>query len=218
MANWQFPEGKSIAAVTSWDDGPKTDNITRRMLDQYGWMGTFYMQPERVGAEGHLDREALCRLTESGHEIGLLAAASLDAPRLARDRASLESLAGQPVATLAYPDAFSDRAAAEAARAAGFRSGRVGQQGVVTLETEPLLLPVTGRGDESLNDLRDRWDALEEEGGGVFHLWGHTASLGEDPHDWLDLECLLGFFGGISHVWYCTVSALAAELAKQRQA
>ncbi|HZP84846.1 MAG TPA: polysaccharide deacetylase family protein [Chthonomonadaceae bacterium] len=232
MAKWEFPEGKSVAVVTSWDNGTATDRIMLRMLEQYGYKGTFYVCPELIGTEGYLNLDDLKQIADAGHEIGSHSLShphleNLTAPecqrQVAESKTWLEEKLGTPVESFAYPYGFAQGAdwVAEAVRKAGYRSARTTD--TVSLITasmlktgDPMRLPVTAHFSEGFLDVQRKWDEIEASDGGIFHLWGHSHTLGADPHDWVDFECILGFLGGISHVWYGTVGELMAEVLQRR--
>ncbi len=75
-------------------------------------------------------------------------------------------------------------------------------------------LPVTAHMTEGFLEVQTKWEAVEESNGGIFHLWGCSQPLGEDPQDWVDFECILGYLGGISHVWYATVGELISVITQ----
>ncbi len=231
MANWQFPGGKTVAVVTSWDNSPQTDRILHRMLEQYGYKGTFYVCPEWIGTDGYLDEAALGRIAADGHEIG---SHSLNHPHLetlspaecrrqmVESKGQLEARFGTPVTSFAYPHGFTHGQAwvAETAQEASYTSARTTTiSDLITADSlaagNRMLLPVTAHMSEGFLDVQTKWDAIEESDGGIFHLWGCSQPLGEDPQDWVDLECILGFLGGISHVWYGTVGELITLIAEK---
>ncbi|HZO87017.1 MAG TPA: polysaccharide deacetylase family protein [Chthonomonadaceae bacterium] len=228
MANWQFPDGKTVAVVTSWDDGAATDQMMLRMLEQYGYKGTFYVCPESLGTEGFLDAAALHQIAAAGHEIG---SHSLSHPHLetltaaechrqiVESKVQLEALIGAAVTSFAYPYGFAQgpQWIADTVRAAGYASARTTQ--IAELLTaadlaagDPMRLLVTAYFTESFPEIQAKWQKVEEVEGGIFHLWGCSRELGMDPNDWVDFECNLGYLGGISHVWYCTVGELIAAV------
>src|SRR5260221_324994 len=136
MANWQFPDGMTVAVVTSWDGGPENDRITREMLDKYGYKGTFLVRREEIGTAGHLDLDTLRRIAADGQEIGCYGPASPDsltpaafAQQIAASKAQLEALLGAPVIAFGYPHGFGEEAAwmTEAIQKAGFAYVRTGQ-------------------------------------------------------------------------------------------
>ncbi len=66
------------------------------------------------------------------------------------------------------------------------------------------------RCDEEFSRFLEVWTEIEEKDGSVLLLHGDPSELPPDPKLWLDLECILGYLGGISHVWYGSVLQLNA--------
>lgn len=236
-----FPDGKTAAVITSWDDGTLTDRLMANFLEKYGFKGTFYVCPEHIGREthhdlpgkpGHLDENGLRALLEAGHEIG---SHSVNHPflgpltpeelrfQMTDSRARLESLFGVPVRSFAYPYGLPEGRPdiVEAARAAGYTSARVTGEVILTADSlrsgDLMRLPTTAYCTEDFLSIQEKWDAVEAQEGAIFHLWGHSVDLGEDKNDWVDFECILGFIGGISHVWYATVGELVAYLSSSSE-
>jgi peptidoglycan/xylan/chitin deacetylase (PgdA/CDA1 family) len=228
MAESPFPNGSNIAVVTSWDNGPKTDRILHRKLEEFGYKGTFFVYASKIGSEGYLDEESIRHLIADGHEVGshgltdvkLETLAPAEALRqITESKSRLEALFGVPVNGFAYPgggEAGQD-ALADMAKQAGYRYARTTQSvlplSVETFGSVPLYrLPVTAHYQEDFFSIQSKWDEIEDSVGAIFHLWGHTEVFGDDPHDWLDFDCILGFLGGISRVWYCTLGELVDHL------
>lgn len=220
-----FPGEAKIAVVSGWDGGFIHDIRLAAVLDQYGWKGTFFVWPETLGQEGFLAEDNLQTIMNGGHEIGLIVpewerlvaqgpVACVEL--LIRARKRLESLVGQPVTSFAYPAGFAEDVAwmADAVREAGFDTGRT------TLETnlqasqikDWLRLPVTASALHDHMGLREKWEAVEEAGEGIFYLWGCSADYGDDDDRWAELECNLAWFCGHLDVWYCTQAELFAHL------
>jgi peptidoglycan/xylan/chitin deacetylase (PgdA/CDA1 family) len=228
MANWRFPGDKTIAVVTSWDSGPYTDRIMHRMLEQYGYKGTFYVSPERIGTEGYLDAETLRRIAADGHEIGSYGYGLTEAQtpvegqrQLVESKTRLEGLFGKPITAFAYPEGFdpTQDEIVEAMRKMGYTSARTTEiADLITADSlaagDRMRLPVTAHMTEGFLEVQTKWEAVEESNGGIFHLWGCSQPLGEDPQDWVDFECILGYLGGISHVWYATVGELISVITQ----
>jgi hypothetical protein len=84
------------------------------------------------------------------------------------------------------------------------------------LSGDLLRLPVSAYFRDDFATIQEKWSEVEEVEGGIFHLWGHSAELGPDKNDWVDFECILGYIGGISNVWYTTVGELVAHLLSTR--
>jgi peptidoglycan/xylan/chitin deacetylase (PgdA/CDA1 family) len=225
MRHSVFPGDTAIAAVSGWDGGSAYDIRLAAVLDQYGWKGTFFMQPETLGQEGFLAENDLQTIVGGGHEIGLFSpewphlvaqGPAACVHRLRAERTKLEALIGKPVTSFAYPAGFMEDMAwiAEAVREAGFNSARTTQEANLQAShiTDWLRLPVTASALHDHMGLRERWEAVEETGEGIFYLWGCSAEYGDDDDKWAELECNLAWFCGRLDVWYCTQAELFAHL------
>jgi peptidoglycan/xylan/chitin deacetylase (PgdA/CDA1 family) len=230
MADLPFPQGNNIAVVTSWDNGPATDKILHRKLEEFGYKGTFFVSPNLIGASGYLDAEEIRSMIANGHEIGSqgLEAARLEAlspeealRQMKESKAKLEAMFDTPVRGFAYPGGLENGQTwlSEAAKEAGYLYARTTRlkspQSVETFASEnSFQLPVSAYDNEDFFSIQTKWMDIEDSDGKIFHLRGHTEALGEDPQDWLDLDCVIGFLGGISRIWYCTFGDLVAHLKK----
>lgn len=228
MADSPFPNGNNIAVVTSWDKGPTTDKILHRKLEEFGYKGTFFVSPNLIGTPGYLDTADIRAMIADGHEIGSrgLEGGKLETlspeeavQQMKESRTKLEAMFDVPVRGFAYPGGLEPGKnwLAEAAQEAGFLYARttepVSPQSVETFRTvNAYRLPISVASDEDFMSIQMKWLDIEDGVGGIFHLWGQTEALGEDKQDWLDLDCVIGFLGGISRIWYCTAGELAAHL------
>lgn len=214
--NSSFPDGATLAAVSSWHGGSQFDLRLQQVLEQFGWLGSFFVEPEQIGQEGRLTDANLRDLIETGHCVGLLISRPDDgADALAASRSRLEELTGREVISCAWPAGYSPAPSeVGAARVSGFRVGHI------TLEddlrsaaiTEWLTVPVTARARHAHDELRDRWARVEETGDGVFHLWGSSEECGDDDDIWAELECNLAWFCGQLHVWYTTLESVRSAV------
>jgi peptidoglycan/xylan/chitin deacetylase (PgdA/CDA1 family) len=231
MAESPFPNGNNIAVVTSWDNGPKTDRILHRKLEEFGYKGTFFVYASRIGSAGYLDEADIRKLIADGHELGshglddtrLETLSSDEALRhMVESKAQLEAMFGVPVHGFAYPgggEMGQDQLSA-LAKQAGYRYARTTHSiPPMTVEqfraADLYRLPVTAHGQEDFMSVQSKWSDIEDSVGYIFHLWGHTEVFGEDEkNDWLDFDCIIGFLGGISRVWYCTAGELVDHLSR----
>jgi peptidoglycan/xylan/chitin deacetylase (PgdA/CDA1 family) len=231
MADSPFPQGNNIAVVTSWDQGTATDKILHRKLEEFGYKGTFFVSPNLIGTPGYLDVADVQAMIKDGHEIGSqglgnrLGTLSPEEAlqQMKESKAKLEAMFDVPVRGFAYPDGLEpgQNWLAEAAKEAGYFYARTTQikhpQTVETFTSEnSFQIPVSAYGHEDFFSIQTKWMDVEDTERKIFHLMGQTGPLGEDPEDWLDLDCIIGFLGGISRIWYCTAGELAAHLQTAR--
>jgi peptidoglycan/xylan/chitin deacetylase (PgdA/CDA1 family) len=99
--------------VLTFDDG-YADNALEALpvLQQRGFVGTFFIVSGRVGAPGYMTPEQLVALRDAGMEIGAHTVTHADLTQLARDaatvemrdsRVALEELLGITVRSFSYP-------------------------------------------------------------------------------------------------------------------
>lgn len=220
-----FPDGAKIAVVSSWDEGTAFDARLAELLEQYGWKGTFFLSPDAIGKDGHLTEKELRAIHAGGHEIGLLYAdlAALSGQSeeecirvLSTLKQALEAASGGSVTSLAFPRGFTASALpdSEALRQAGFDSARIPEEAELLASrlNDWFRLPVTAHALAEHSPLREKWEAIEESGEGIFYLFGRSSEMGEDDEKWADLECNLAYFCGHAHVWYCTQAELYQKL------
>jgi peptidoglycan-N-acetylglucosamine deacetylase len=113
-----FPGGKAKALILSYDDGRAEDRKLVRLMNDYGLVGTFHLNSNKLGTDGYLSREEIRELFK-GHEVSVHSANHPHLPDLPRtdivyeiieDRRELERLVGYPVRGMAYPfGSFDDR-------------------------------------------------------------------------------------------------------------
>lgn len=127
-----FPGGAMKALSMSYDDGSEHDRRLVGLFDAYGLRGTFHLTSSTLGQEYRVGRDEVARLYRR-HEVACHGATHADLGQLADadvdrelrgDKATLESLMGQPVRGLAYPFGTHDARIEAMAAAAGFAYGR----------------------------------------------------------------------------------------------
>jgi peptidoglycan-N-acetylglucosamine deacetylase len=106
-----FPQGKLKALILSYDDGRTADRQLVKMMNQYGLIGTFHLNSNKLGTDGYLTKAEIKQLF-AGHEVSVHSAnhpnlttlSKIDIVyEIAEDRKELERLAGYPVRGMAYP-------------------------------------------------------------------------------------------------------------------
>ena len=196
----EYPGDATIAAISSWLGGSEYDVHLARVLDQFGWFGTFFVRPNDIGKPGMLTQSQLRDILGVGHKVGLLLEGGGDP---AAEASALGTLAG------VAPWAFA-RESASTAAPSGLNFGITLREASIRIgpDTDWRDFPVTARSLHAHDELRDRWELVEEGGNGVFHLWGRSSELTDDEDIWADLECNLAWFCGHPHVWYTTLEGL----------
>ncbi len=211
------PGGKTIALVTSWDDGRATDIPVADMLQKHGVKGTFYMNhpSEMVARMGELESR--------GMEVGshtwshpLLANVSPKRclAETAEMRRFLESKLGHPVISFAYPfdyqpayDAGGDYVL-RSLREAGYWSARSAKTGDNRIDgfAEPLVMRSNFHFKAGPEKMKAKLDELLQKPGSVFYFWGHSYELAGGGDKILEDD--LSTVGGRDDVWYATLGQL----------
>ncbi len=208
-----FANGNHLAAISSWLGGTQYDLRLARVLHQYGWKGTFFIDPDQIGKPGMLSADEVRGLRDSGFAVGLLVdSAGNDAGAIQNAVLSLEAVSNGAIESYAAPDTQSHSHVA--AESPGLVIGQRFDETEIRASdiTDWHSFPVTARALHDHMELRERWEAIEETGDGVFHIWGNAAEYGGDDDIWADLECNLAWFCGHQHVWYCSAEDLYRHL------
>jgi len=213
----KLPLGKTVAVVTSWDDGPLADLHIARMLKKGGMCGTFF-----VNAHSPV-LSRLSALTAMGMEIGSHSwshpSFSRSSPQRCLDeslemRRLLEKCLKTPVISFAYP--FDYEAAYDekgdfvlrAVREAGYWSARTTKTGLNQLAAdgfsmaEPLILRTDGHFSLGVEVFGKCFDKAMKSEGTLVYFWGHSWELGNGGEE--KLAAIIARLGNNSRVWYAT--------------
>ena len=106
-----FPGGKTKALILSFDDGMIADRRLVRLMNEYGLIGTFHLNSNKLGTKDYLPKEEI-KAVYKGHEISAHTANHPNLTNISRaevlyevgeDRRELERLSGNLVRGMAYP-------------------------------------------------------------------------------------------------------------------
>ncbi|MEI7491632.1 MAG: polysaccharide deacetylase family protein [Bacteroidota bacterium] len=106
-----FPGGKTKALILSFDDGMVADRRLVRLMNEYGLIGTFHLNSNKLGTKDYLTKEEI-KVVYKGHEISAHTVNHPNLPDISRaevlyevgeDRRELERLSGNLVRGMAYP-------------------------------------------------------------------------------------------------------------------
>lgn len=233
-----FPGGKTRAVVLSFDDGAAEDRRVVDILNRYGLVGTFHLNSGKLGDT--IGWESYGRIVRSryvpadvidalyaGHEVAShtvnhpsLTALSPDSAlaEVRADIASLESLAGRPVVSFAWPFGDHDRRLADALRGLGLTNARtVRNTGRFDFPTDPMRWHPTAHIGEAAGLVDDFLDSDSSEIA-LFYIWGHSWEFGrgEGALSWSVLDSFCRRVGGRSDTWYAGAGDVAAWWAEMQ--
>lgn len=232
----QFPNGKTFAVTTSFDDGRIFDRPVVAAFNEWGLKGTFNLNSgllQRTGKPavptGGSDYLDACEVAElyRGHELAIHTSTHpfldrLDASQIAtevlEDRKALEELVGYPVRGMAYPYGAYNAQVIEILRALGIVYCRTVEYAMPCFPpTEPLAWPSTAHQFATNPTVPERFQAfLESRQSGVFYVWGHSIEF-ESKKDWAALERIYKPLSGHAQAWYCTnIELFDYEAARKR--
>ena len=212
-----FPSGKSMAVVTSWDDGQAMDVQVMECLSKYGMKGTFYMN------RGSAMNTRLDELEAKGMEIGSHSWSHPPFYNSSPDRCLaeavemrryLEKILGHPVISFSYPfvyqpayDAGGDYVL-RSLRQAGYWSGRTTTTGDNRIDSipEPLAMRPNFHFKVGAAKTQEKLDELLQKPGSILYLWGHSYELAGDGTK--ILEEVLASVANHPEVWYATLGEL----------
>lgn len=212
-----FPEGKTMAMVTSWDDGNIKDLQVMDILLKYGMKGTFYMN-RKSEMNSHLQE-----LEAKGMEVGSHSwshpAFYNSSPKRCLDEAVemrrfLEKELNHPVISFAYPynyesanDAHGDYVL-RSLREAGYWSGRVTTIGDNRIDSiaQPLAMSPNFHFRVGVAKTKDKFEQLIKKSGSIFYVWGHSYELANGGDKLL--EEVLAAVANRPEVWYTNLGEL----------
>lgn len=197
----------------SFDDGYKLDLKIARLLEKYGFRGTFYIPYTNRGyrGKGGLTNSEVVRLSKN-HDIGFHTYSHPVDMKLIGDddhlrheitagKNLLEGWIGRPIKSFCYPRGKYNTHVTDLVKEAGFIEARTVDVGKITLAGEDMWRKPTTVHIHPLRreygDLKwwafaamklvAAWDLKDL---GYFHLWGHANEL-EEYDTWEEFENVL---------------------------
>lgn len=209
-----FPNGATMAAVLSWDDGIPQDKPAAEWMHRHGWRASFFFNRSSPMVERWKELEDL------GMEVASHSWSHpfypLQSPERCRDesvlmRLFLESRVGHPVISFAYPfnygPAYDSRGdyVLRSQQEAGYLSGRSTMNGPLALDAlgEPLAMKTDAHFLAGKKVIEAAWKRAAGTPRGVFYLWGHTYEI-VSKQDWAAFEAFLKSYGKRPDVWYAS--------------
>ncbi len=206
-----FPGGKPKALILSYDDGRTEDRRLVKLMNDYGLVGTFHLNSNKLGTQGYLTRAEIRELFR-GHEVSVHSANHPNLPdqskvdivyEVVEDRRELERLVGYPVRGMAYPFGSFDARVIDAISGLGIEYART------VNDTNNYKIPGDFlRWDPTIHQFgKTQWNKIDAEidkselehyyrvidgflkadSPVLLDIWGHSWELG-DAGKWAEIE------------------------------
>ena len=229
----------NLIVTTSWDDGTITDLKLAELLEQHGIKGTFYIPKFMDNQLPREDVVAIDKKLEVGaHSVDqpdLTKVSLSEAKRQIEDsKTYLEDLLGHDITLFCYPYGRYNTAIKRIVKDAGFTAARGCDPGGFNLPKDPYEWHITlfASNASPLMTLKicracrlwkisafSDWESrakllfdLALERGGIYHIYGHSASF-EESNEWDKLERVLKYLSNREEARYMT----NGEVMKPRQ-
>jgi peptidoglycan/xylan/chitin deacetylase (PgdA/CDA1 family) len=207
-----FPQGKSKALILSFDDGNVADRHLVKMMNDYGLVGTFHLNSNKLGTKDYLTKEEIRNLYK-GHEVSghtlnhpnLTSLSKIDVIyEVLEDRKELERLTACPVRGMSYPFGNTNDFVIEAISGLGIEYARtVGDTYNFSMPADFLTWQPTihlfGKTNyipnDTANDSRESGqfyqltnDFLKASTLALFYVWGHSWEYEGTGNKWAEVE------------------------------
>ena len=223
-----FPQGKSKALILSFDDGNVADKHLVKLMNEYGLVGTFHLNSNKLGAKDYLTKEEVKNLYK-GHEVsghtanhpGLTSLSKIDVIyEVIEDRKELERLMGYPVRGMSYPFGNTNDFVIEAITGLGIEYARtVGDTYNFSMPTDYLKWQPTihlfGKTNYIPNDTENdkkelaqfyqlTSDFLKANSLALFYVWGHSWEYEGPGNKWAEVEKFFKMISQNPEIYYTT--------------
>lgn len=223
-----FPQGKSKALILSFDDGQVADKQLVKLMNEYGLVGTFHLNSNKLGTKNYLTKEEIKSLYK-GHEVsghtanhpGLTTLSKIDVIyEVLEDRKELERLMGYPVRGMSYPFGNTNDFVIEAITGLGIEYARtVGDTYIFSIPAEFLKWQPTihlfGKTNyipnDTANDKREleqfyqlTTDFLKTNSLALFYTWGHSWEYEGPGNKWAEVEKFFKMISQNPEIHYTT--------------
>ena len=221
--------GKKKAVTFSFDDGVTQDIRLIEIFNKYGLKGTFNLNSGFLGLDGTLDRNGRTvrhdkvgkdkiKDVYKGHEV---AVHTLTHPNLTGlekneiirqvelDRKQLSEICGYDVVGMAYPCGGvnnDDRVAEIIKENTGVRFAR-GLESTYNFDLQENLLrfkPTVYYVESCLDDIVDKFLALENDKPALLYIWGHSYEMDAEYISWEHFEDVCKKLSGHNDIFYGT--------------
>lgn len=207
-----FPQGKSKALILSFDDGNVADRKLVKLMNNYGLVGTFHLNSNKLGTKDYLFKEEI-KTIYNGHEVSAHTANHPNLTDLSKidviyevldDRKELERLMGYPVRGMSYPFGNTNDFVMETISGLGIEYARtVGDTNNFNIPSDFLKWNPTvhlfGKTNyipnDMANDSRELTqfyqltnDFLQMNSLALFYVWGHSWEYDGTVNKWAEVE------------------------------
>ncbi|MBK7095904.1 MAG: polysaccharide deacetylase family protein [Saprospiraceae bacterium] len=227
-----FPQGKSKALILSFDDGNVADKRLVKLMNEYGLVGTFHLNSNKLGTKDYLTKDEIRNLYQ-GHEVsghtanhpGLTTLSKIDVIyEVLEDRKELERLMGYPVRGMSYPFGNTNNFVIDAISGLGIEYARtVGDTYNFSLPADFLewqpTIHLFGKTNyipnDTLNDRREldefyrlTTDFLKANSLALFYVWGHSWEYEGPGNKWAEVENFFKMVSRNPDIFYTTQTGL----------
>ena len=221
--------GKKKAVTFSFDDGVTQDIRLIEIFNKYGLKGTFNLNSGFLGLEGTLDRNGRTVRHDKigadkindvyrGHEIAVHTLThpnltGLDKDEIVRqveeDRRALSKICGYEVVSMAYPcgGVNNDDRVAEIIRdntGVGFARGLESTYNFDLQENLLRFKPTVYYIEGCLDEVVDKFLALENEEPALLYIWGHSYEMDAEYITWEKFDEVCQRLSGHDDIFYGT--------------
>jgi peptidoglycan-N-acetylglucosamine deacetylase len=223
-----FPQGKSKALILSFDDGNVADKHLMKLMNDYGLVGTFHLNSNKLGTKDYLTKEEIKNLYK-GHEVSghtanhpnLTSLSKIDVIyEVVEDRKELERLMGYPIRGMSYPFGNTNDFVVDAITGLGIEYARtVGDTYDFSIPTDFLKWQPTihlfGKTNyipnDTANDIRELGqfyqltnDFLKANSLALFYVWGHSWEYEGPGNKWAEVEKFFKMVAKNPEIYYTT--------------
>ena len=227
-----FPQGKSKALILSFDDGNVADKHLVKLMNDYGVVGTFHLNSNKLGTKDYLTKEEI-KTVYKGHEVSGHTANHPNLPSLSKidviyevleDRKELERLMDYPVRGMSYPFGNTNDFVIQAISGLGIEYARtVGDTYNFSMPDDFLKWQPTihlfGKTNyipnDTANDKRELGqfnqltnDFLKANSLALFYVWGHSWEYDGPGNKWAEVEKFFKMVSKNPDIYYTTQIAL----------
>jgi peptidoglycan/xylan/chitin deacetylase (PgdA/CDA1 family) len=214
--------------ILSFDDGMVADRKLVKLMNDYGLIGTFHLNSNKLGTKDYLTKEEI-RNVYIGHEVSCHTANHPNLTSLSKidviyevleDRKELERFTAYPVRGMSYPFGNTNDFVIDAITGLGIEYARtVGDTYNFSLPTDFLKWQPTihlfGKTNyipnDSINDKKELQtfyqltnDFLKANSFALFYIWGHSWEYDGPGNKWAEVEKFFRMVSKNPDIYYTT--------------